>query len=572
MDIHSIRSLLKTKSIYDIPLRVTYYARVSSDSDEQLNSLGNQITYYEDLIKINRNWTFVPGYIDEGLSGISTRKRENFNRMIEEAAEDKFDLVITKEISRFARNTLDSIQFTRQLLGYGVGVFFQNDNINTLDEDSELRLSIMSSIAQDELRKLSSRVKFGHAQAIKDGVVLGSNRIFGYQKDNGRLVIDEDEAPMVRELFELYATGQYSMKQIEVIFWNKGYRNSRGNRLSHTTMSNMISNPKYKGYYVGNKVKVIDMFTKKQKFLPQEEWVMFKDESGEIVPPIVSEELWEKANTILRKRSDDVKSRQGICNHANLLTGKLYCPCCDAAYYRRESRDRQGNRNSKWVCSGKIKNGADSCASFPIYEEEIKPLLFEVFKETEVDAEAMLEEYLRLYQSLNSGGVQQQITAIEKKIDFEGKKKGKLLDFNLTGQITDQEYLQRSRDCEQEIERLQKQLAELQHEQESKADFRKHMESIRAVMRDAQRDAQQQIVSKEFIDKYIDRIFATPQEDGSLRLEIKIFTGEATEKYLRRLKQRAADRENSPEYAAIGTLRTGHTFKKMIEAYEQGLQ
>ena len=572
MDIHSIRSLLKMKSIYDIPLRVTFYARVSSDSDEQLNSLGNQVTYYEDLIKRNRNWTFVPGYIDEGLSGISTKKRENFNRMIEEAAEDKFDLVITKEISRFARNTLDSIQFTRQLLGYGVGVFFQNDNINTLDEDSELRLSIMSSIAQDELRKLSGRVKFGHAQAIKDGVVLGNNRIFGYQKDNGRLVIDEDEAPMVRELFELYATGRYSMKQIEVIFWDKGYRNTRGNRLSHTTMSNMISNPKYKGYYVGNKVKVIDMFTRKQKFLPPEEWVMFKDESGEIVPAIVSEELWEQANAILRKRSDDVKSRQGICNHANLLTGKLYCPCCGAAYYRRESKDRQGNRNSKWVCSGKIKNGADSCASFPIYEEEIKPLLFEVFKETEADAEAMLEEYLRLYQSLDSGGVQQQIAAIEKKIDFEGKKKGKLLDFNLTGQITDQEYLQRSRDCEQEIERLQKQLAELQHEQESKEDFRKHMESIRAVMRSAQRDANQQIVSKEFIDKYIDRIYATPQEDGSLRLEIKIFTGEATEKYLNRLKQRAANQVNTPEYTAVGAGRTGHTFKKMIEAYEQGLQ
>lgn len=572
MDIHSIRSLLKMKSIYDIPLRVTYYARVSSESDEQLNSLGNQITYYEDLIKRNRNWTFVPGYIDEGLSGISTKKRENFNRMIEEAAEDRFDLVITKEISRFARNTLDSIQFTRQLLGYGVGVFFQNDNINTLDEDSELRLSIMSSIAQDELRKLSSRVKFGHAQAIKDGVVLGNNRIFGYQKDNGRLVIDEDEAPMVRELFELYATGEYSMKQIEVIFWNKGYRNSRGNRLSHTTMSNMISNPKYKGYYVGNKVKVIDMFTKKQKFLPPEEWVMFKDESGEIVPAIVSEELWEKANAILRKRSDDVKSRQGICNHANLLTGKLFCPCCGAAYYRRESKDRQGNKNSKWVCSGKIKNGADSCASFPIYEEEIKPLLFEVFKETEADAEAMLEEYLRLYQSLDNNGVQQQITAIEQRIDFESRKKRKLLDFNITGQITDSEYLQRSRDCEQEIDRLQKQLAELQQEQESKEDFRKHMESIRAVMRDAQRDANRQIVSKEFIDKYIDRIFATPQEDGSLRLEIKIFTGEATEKYLNRLKQRAAEQENTPEYAAVGALRTGHTFKKMIEAYEQNMQ
>ena len=162
MDIHSIRMTLRTKSIYDIPLRVTYYARVSSESDEQLNSLGNQITYYEDLIKRNKNWTFVPGYIDEGISGISTRKRENFNRMVDDAGLGLFDLVITKEISRFARNTLDSIQFTRQLLSHGVGVFFQNDNINTFDEDAELRLSIMSSIAQDELRKLSSRVKFGH--------------------------------------------------------------------------------------------------------------------------------------------------------------------------------------------------------------------------------------------------------------------------------------------------------------------------------------------------------------------------------------------------------------------------
>ena len=161
MDIHTIRQQLRTKSLYDIRLRVTYYARVSSESDEQLNSLGNQITYYEDLIRKNKAWTFVPGYIDEGISGISTKHRENFNLMIQNAAEDKFDLIITKEISRFARNTLDSIQYTRQLLDCGVGVFFQNDNINTLDEDSELRLAIMSSIAQDELRKLSSRIKFG---------------------------------------------------------------------------------------------------------------------------------------------------------------------------------------------------------------------------------------------------------------------------------------------------------------------------------------------------------------------------------------------------------------------------
>ena len=212
MELHTIRQLLKTKSIYDIPLRVTFYARVSSESDEQLNSLSNQIAYYEDKIKKVSCWTFVPGYIDEGISGISTKKREDFNRMISDAEQDMFDLIITKEISRFARNTVDSISFTRQLQRCGVGVFFENDGINTLDEDAELRLAIMSSIAQEELRKLSARVQFGHKQAIKDGVVLGNSRIFGYTKNNGKLVIDEKQAEMVKELFELYATDEYSMK------------------------------------------------------------------------------------------------------------------------------------------------------------------------------------------------------------------------------------------------------------------------------------------------------------------------------------------------------------------------
>ena len=166
---------------------------------------------------------------------------------------------------------------------------------------------------------------------------------------------------MVRDLFRLYATGEYSMKQLETLFYEQGYRNYNGNKIAHSTMSGIISNPKYKGYYVGNKVRIVDMFTKKQKFLPPEEWVMFKDETGEIVPAIVSEELWDRANEILERRSEDVKNRKGVCNHANLLTGKLFCTHCGAPYYRRESRSKDGKINSKWVCSNKINNGADAC-------------------------------------------------------------------------------------------------------------------------------------------------------------------------------------------------------------------
>ena len=556
MDLHTIREQLRTRSIYDLPLNVTYYARVSSESDEQLNSLGNQIAYYENLIKKNPAWTFVPGYIDEGLSGISTKKRENFNRMIADASEGKFDLVITKEISRFARNTLDSIKFTRELLSHGVGVYFQNDNINTFDEDSELRLSIMSSIAQDELRKLSSRIKFGHQQAIKSNVVLGNSRIFGYRKDNKRLVIDEDEAPMVRELFELYATDQHSMKQIETIFWNRGYRNHNGNKIAHTTMSGIISNPKYKGFYVGNKVKVVDMFTKKQKFLAPEDWVMFKDETGEVVPAIVSEELWEKANAVLRRRSEDVKNRQGVCNHANLLTGKMYCAECGAAYYRRESKSRTGVANSKWVCSGKINHGADSCPSFPIYEDEIKPVLFEAFRDTEADVEAIIRQYTDMFRKMvTADDLQGQIDSIKTKLDLIQKKKVKLLEYNVSGKMSDAEYLDMSRVCEQEGKEAREMLRELEDQQMSQEEFRERMQEIEKTLRLAQTDAANGLISAEFVNRYIDKIFVTPVDAHTALLEIRIFTGEVTQKYLQKL-----------------VVRSGNTSKKMIESYENSLK
>lgn len=560
MDILSIRTMLRTKTIYDIPLRVTYYARVSSDTDEQLNSLDNQIAYYENFIKKNAAWTFVPGYIDEGLSGISTKKRKRFNEMIADAQEGKFDLIITKEISRFARNTLDSLQYTRELLSMGVGVFFQNDNINTLDEDAELRLTIMSSIAQDELRKLSSRVKFGQQQAIRSSVVLGNSRIFGYRKDGGRLVIDESQAPMVRDLFRLYATGEYSMKQLETLFYEQGYRNYNGNKIAHSTLSGIISNPKYKGYYVGNKVRIVDMFTKRQKFLPPEEWVMFKDETGEIVPAIVSEEVWDRANEVLARRSEDVKSRKGVCNHANLLTGKLFCAHCGAAYYRRESRSKDGTVNSKWVCSNKINNGADACPSFPIYESEIKPILFEVFSETRVDVEALLATYEEMFRSLEADDETAKLIEEQKRIiELADQKKNKLLELVTTGAITTANFKSMTDICDREVEEAHKRLAELEEELFTREEYQRHMHEVRTRLEAAVRDASTGMITHEFVAQYIDRIFVTIEEDGTARLEIKIFTGKSTEKWLGKLRTRTKGR-------------TGHTSKKMVQAYEQGLK
>src|SRR5699024_10592347 len=156
----------------------------------------------------------------------------------------RFDLIITKEISRFARNTVDSISYTRDLLRNGVAVIFENDGINTIEEDSEFRLTIMAGVAQDELRKLSSRVRLGHKQSICQGHVLGTDNMYGYHKSGAKLTVDERTAPLVRKIFELYASGNHSLREVARLVGQEGLRNRNGGELSTRTLRNILSNPK----------------------------------------------------------------------------------------------------------------------------------------------------------------------------------------------------------------------------------------------------------------------------------------------------------------------------------------
>ena len=195
MNLYKVRKELSLGvPLSNILLRVTYYSRVSTNNEEQKTSLINQKDYFEELIKKNKNWQYIDGYVDEGITGTSDTKRTSFMKMIDDARNGLFDLIITKEISRFSRNTLDSIKYTRELLDNGVGVLFLNDNINTILPDSELRLTIMSSLAQDEIRKLSDRVKFGMKESIKKGNILGNQRLYGYIKKDNKYEINQEQA------------------------------------------------------------------------------------------------------------------------------------------------------------------------------------------------------------------------------------------------------------------------------------------------------------------------------------------------------------------------------------------
>ena len=350
MNLFEIRNALSdNKTIYDLPLKVTFYARVSTDKYEQKNSLINQVKYYEDLIKKQTNWTFVPGYIDDGISGTSTNGRNDFKRMIADGEKNKFNLILTKEISRFARDTLDSIGYTRKLLEHNVGVYFESDNINTFYGDSELRLTIMASIAQEEVRKLSERVKFGFQRQIEKGSVLGNDSILGYVKDRTvkkdqkkRLIIVPEEAAIVKKMYEMYVNDHIGMKKIGYILAEQGMVNKAGKPFTQGTIKNILTNPKYKGYYCGNKSRVVDYHSKQRVHIDKEDWKVFEDNVN--VPPIVSEELWNKAQTIVKERSSKFMARGKVYQNRYPFSGKIIC---------MEHNERY--RRKKQVSSGKVR-------------------------------------------------------------------------------------------------------------------------------------------------------------------------------------------------------------------------
>lgn len=467
MDLYDIRNQLNGgKSIYDLHLRVTFYARVSTDKDEQLHSLQAQIQYYSDLITGTPNWTFVDGYIDEGISGTSVRKRESFLNMIEDARLKKFDFIITKEISRFSRNTVDSIQYTQQLLSYGVGVLFQSDNINTLMPDSELRLTIMSSIAQDEVRKTSERVKFGFKRAIEKGVVLGNNRIWGYVKDNGRLVVVEKEAKLIRKIFTMYAVDGLGMRSICNWLTEHGIKNTKGNDFSFSTIKGILTNPKYKGYYCGGKTHKYDYKLSNVRYLDPTEWKLYKDETGSIVPAIVSEELWEKANSILQTRS----ARQSAENKTSYqnqysFSGKVICTEHQTPYYRACYRYPSGSKEV-WQCRKYTEQGKAGCNSPIVYTSELNEALRQVVGRVVHNQAGIMEDMIGIYSEIDSqSNVQAEILRQESLVYEISQKKDKLLDLSMKGRLSDNEFEVRNNQFNVELSDLQNRIAGLRQQE-----------------------------------------------------------------------------------------------------------
>ena len=464
MELYKIRNRISSgESIYDLPLRVTFYARVSTDKDVQLNSLDNQVMYFRNLITENKNWTYVDGYVDEGISGTSVNKREDFLRMIDDSKKGIFDLVLTKEISRFSRSTLDSIKYTQELLENNVGVLFKSDNINTIMPDSELRLTIMASIAQEEVRKLSERVKFGMKRSIEKGKVLGNNVITGYKKEKGKLVIIEEEAEMIKIIFEMYATGEHGLGYISDYLYAKGFKTRKGDYIHTTTLRRIITNPKYKGFYCTNTVKHLDYRTHKQIRLPKSEWIVY-DSKGEI-PAIVSPELWDKANELLANKSSGYCAKikdMGTFKRTTTYGGLLICADHNVAFRRLTA----SNKTISWKCGEMLRHGLSACESPILYESELDDIFHKVIDKLIEDRSKIIKHLSELYREANnSKNYEYEIKKVYKQIDDINLKKNKLLDFLIGEVVSKEEYKRRNEELEQEIENLKNKIIKLKSDE-----------------------------------------------------------------------------------------------------------
>ena len=482
MNVLRIRNEMRNgKTIFDLPLRVTFYARVSTEKDEQINSLENQIQYYTELIQSKPNWTYIEGYIDEGISGTSTKKRDSFLRMIKDAKAGRFDFIITKEISRFSRSTLDSIKYTQELLEHDVGVLFQNDNINTLDSDSEFRLVVMAGVAQDEVRKLSERLKFGFRQAIKNGHVLGNDKLWGYDKKDCVLTINEEEARVVRRIFDLYANQQMGIRRISQTLLDEGFTSRKGNAFNVLTIRHILCNPKYKGWYCANKSQTVDYRSKRKIFLDESEWVMYPDPS---VPAIVSEELWDRANALYKRRSQQMMSHQSAAEFHNRYpySGKIICEEHGTSFHRQVLKSAKGDKEV-WQCRVYRNRGRAACSAPQLYTAELDRIMADIFNQLARNKQAIIDAVLAVLQAVpDEHDYAQDLRRMEEELSAIQAKKDRLLEMSIEGVITMAEFKQRNDGFNQQIKVLEEKRTALQLEAEKGRRTTGQLEEIRIAL------------------------------------------------------------------------------------------
>ena len=339
--------------------RVSIYGRVSTEHEAQLSALENQMQWYDDQAKYHPNWTVVEKYIDEGITGTQAKKRPAFLRMLEDARSGKFDLIVTREVCRFARNVVDTLVVTRELKNIGVEVFFIDDNIWTMDGDGELRLSLMATLAQEESRKTSERVKAGQKISRDNGVLYGNGNILGYDRVGDTYVINEEQAETVRMIFDLYLQGYGSMKIANILTERKRKTASGLVKWSISNIMRAIRNATYTGTKCYNKSRSNNFL--EQKRINNLDMSTYEYVEGDF-PAIVSQEVWDKAQEIRTSRVkpslvSSTKTTHSKRDSKDIWVNLLRCSCGSSFRKNKWHTKNDGGISYGYQCYNQLNNG-----------------------------------------------------------------------------------------------------------------------------------------------------------------------------------------------------------------------
>jgi len=425
-------------------IRVAPYCRVSTDSDDQLESYKTQVAYYNELVNSNPEWEMVDIYADEAITGTQTKNRADFKRMIDDCMSGKIDMVITKAISRFARNTVDTLTYVRQLKDKGIAVYFEEQNINTLTTEGEFLLTILSSVAQQEVENISANVKFGHRARMKAGKNVGFRKCLGYNYNTETQVftINEKEAEIVKYIFEQYTKGKGAYT-IARELTEKGYKPLRAEKWHWTSVIAIIKNVKYKGDLEMGKTYVTDPISKKRLMNLGEKDSYYVENNH---PPIISAEVFQKAQDILNRRGQSIKhkgKRWDKYSRQYAFSSMIYCAFCGSVYSRRNLYSGKEYEKRVWSCADAVKRGKKICpdSMSKIDEKELEQAFVHAFRLMCSDNKSIISEFLqRVETSLNEHSYTRELAKVDRKISYLKNRLDKLLEFLLDSSIEKSEY------------------------------------------------------------------------------------------------------------------------------------
>lgn len=458
--------------------KMVFYGRVSTEHEAQMAALENQIEWYDDQAKYHPNWEVLNKYIDEGITGTQAKKRPAFLQMIEDAKKGKFDLIVTREVCRFARNTVDTLVTTRELKNIGVEVYFVEDNIWTMDGDGELRLTIMATLAQEESRKTSERVKAGQHISRQQGMVYGRGNILGYnRKAKSTYTINPEQAETVRMIFDMYLQGEMGASKIANELTRLGRKNASGLvKWSPCVITRIVNNPTYMGYQAYGK-SYSNNYLEQKRILNNDfsTYMLVKSD----YEPIITEEEWYRCQEIKQRRvtktigvSTDGKKKQpnhGKNETKDLWATKLKCRC--GASFRRNRWHK--NNNAPWsygyLCYNRLNNGSAQkrrdaglddtgyCdqTEIPDWKLEMmgKMIMEQVWRTRAEDIKLACEILQECYKP-DSKAPQQNKSVMLANIEKLKSKKDILLDMRSDGEITKEEFLKKKEGIDKKISQL----------------------------------------------------------------------------------------------------------------------